>query len=226
MIKPKKRLVKAQLKEDHFIIFTAKAETWLEANRKEVLYGFTGIILVVALGFIFNWSKANSEKTAAFEELLARDAFARTALDSALIRSDMILDDFSGSPSAAVALIIKGRVFESRGEFDKAVEVYEKALEDYSEEEYIGYGACYALGTIALGRNDFSKAAEFFDKAAAKFPKHFSAPDALVEAGKAHEKAGKFAQAKSSYRKAMGDYPKSRSADAARDNLAKLEFMP
>jgi len=226
MIKPKKRLVKAKLKEDNFVLFTAKAETWLENNRKEVLYGFSGLILVVALGFIFNWSKANSAKKAAFEELLARDAFARTALDSALIRSDVILEDYSGSNSAGVALMIKGRVFESRGELDKAVEVYEKAIDDFSGDEYIGYGAYYALGTIALGRNDFAKAAEYYDKAASKFSKHFSAPDALIEAGKAHEKAGHFAQAKSSYRKVLSEYPKSRSADMARDNLAKLEFMP
>ena len=87
MIKPKKRLVKAKLKEDRFVIFTAQAEAWLEANRNIVMYGIAGIVLVVALGLFISWSKDSSEKKAAFAELLARDALARSALDSALYRS-------------------------------------------------------------------------------------------------------------------------------------------
>ncbi len=226
MIKPKKRLVRAKLKEDRFVIFTAKAETWLETHRKEVLYGISGLILIVAAGFVFNWSKADTEKKAAYEELLARDAYTRAALDSALIRSDVIIDDYSGASSAGIALMIKGRVNEARGDFDKAIEAYEKVIDDFSNQEYVGFGAYYALGTIALGRSEYEKASEYYGKAASNFPKHFSAPDALIETAKAQEKAGHFAQAKTAYRKILSDYPKSRSADIARDNLAKLEFMP
>ena len=226
MMKPKKRLVKAQLKEDQFVLFTAKAETWFENHRKEVLYGLIGVLVVVGLGVAISWSKTNSEKKAAFEELLARDAYARTVLDSALIRANTIIDDYSGTSSAAVALMIKGRVHESRGEFDDALKAYEQVLDDHSSEEYLGFGACNAIATISLGRGDYKKAADYYEKAASRYSKHFAAPVALVEAGKANEKAGRFAQAKSAYREVLGNYPKSRSADAARDNLAKLEFMP
>lgn len=226
MLKTKKRITKTKLKEDRFVLFTAQAETWIENHRKELLYGISGVILVVLLGVGFNWSRSNAEKNAAFEELLARDAFSRAALDSAVIRADVILDDYSGTSSAAVAQMIKGRVHEARGELEEAAACFEKVINDHSGEEYLAFGAYYALGNIALGQNDPDKAASYFEKGSSKYPNHFSAPVALVSAGKAFEKAGKFNQAKTAYRKVLSKYSKSRSADNARDNLAKLEFKP
>jgi len=226
MLKPRKRLVKAKLKEDRFVIFTAKAEVWFEQNRRHVIYGAGGIIVVVALAVAMGWSKSNATKNAAFQELLARDAYARTDYDSTLIRANAILEDFSGTSSAAVALMLKGRVYEQRGQFEEAEEAFKQVVDDYSEHEYLAFGAYYGLAMIALGRSDWNNAGDIYAKAASKYPHHFNAAVALLEAGKAYEKANRYPQARVAYRTILTDYPKARSADAARDNLAKLEFMP
>jgi len=226
MLKPRKRLVKTQLKEDQFVLMTAKAEAWFELHRMKVLYGIVAVVVAVGLGLAINWSRTTAAKNATFDEMLARDAYARADFDSALIRADAILDDYSGTSSAAVALMLKGRIFEQRAQFDEAVKAFEAVIDDYSGEDYLAFGAYYALGTIAAGKSEFEKAAEYYEKAASKYSKHFNAPAALLEAGKAFDKANKSPQAKSMYRKILSDYSKSRAADAARDNLAKLEFMP
>jgi TolA-binding protein len=226
MIKPKKRLAKAKLKEDRFVILTAQAEAWFEKYRQEALYGVIGVIVLIGAVFAYNWSRQTTEQNASFDEMLARDAYARNDLDSALTRANAILEDYSGSNSAGVALMLKGRILEQRGQLDEAVKVFEEVTDDYSDQEYLGYGAYYALATIALGKSDYETAAKHFESAGSTYPKHFNAAVAYLEAGKAFEKAGKTTQAKSVYRKVLSDYPKSRSADTARDNLAKLEFMP
>lgn len=226
MMKPKKRLVKAKLKEDRFVIITAKAEVWFEEHRRPALYAVVALLLVAVAGIAIGWSKSAAEKSAAFAELMTRDAYARSDFDSALVNADAILEDYSGTTSAAIALMVKGRVFESRGQFDEAEKAFQELIDDYSDREYLAFGAYYALGTIAMGKSDYEPAAQYYEKAAAKHPQHFSAPVALVEAGKALEKARRYPQAKQIYRQVLSHYPKSRSADAARDNLAKLEFMP
>jgi len=226
MLKPRKRLVKAKLKEDRFVILTAKAEVWFEEHRQHVLYGVVAVVAAVALGLAIGWSKSSTAKNAAFDEMMARDAFARAAFDSALIRANAILEDYSGTSSAAVALMLKGRIFEQRAQFEEAFKAYEEVIDDYSDQAYLAFGAYYALGTIAHGKSDWEKAAEYYEKAASKYPDHFNAAVALLEAGKALDKAHRYPQAKSVYNKILKDYPKSRSVDAARDNLAKLEFMP
>jgi TolA-binding protein len=225
MLKPKKRLVKAKLKEDRFVIFTAQAEAWFETHRRELMYGAVAVVVVVAGIFVYNWSRTTAANNAMFDELLVRDAFARSDLDSAMIRADAIIEDYSGTNSAAVALMVKGRVQEARAQFDDAVKTYQQVVDDYSSNKYLGFGAYYALATIALGRLDYSKAGELYSKAADKYADHYNASTALLEAGKAYEKANKYPEAKQVYRKVISDYPKSRSTDTARDNLAKLEFM-
>lgn len=225
MLKPKKRLVKAQLKEDQFVLYTAHAEAWFEMHRKEVFLGFGALVLVVAGVFLFNWSRSAANDSALFQELLARDALARSDLDSAMIKSDAILEDYSGTNSAAVASMVKGRVYEARGQFEDAEKTYQKVADSYSSNKYLGFGAYYALASIALGKSDYDKAGELFLKAASKYSDHFNAAQALLEAGKAYEKANKFPEAKRAYQKAIKDYPKSRATDTARDNLAKVEFM-
>jgi len=226
MLKPKKRLVKATLKEDRFVILTAQAEAWFEQHKMRVIYASAGVLAIAVIAAALSWSRTNAIKQASLAELLARDAYARADFDSTLLKANAILEDFNGTPSAGVALMLKGRVYEQRAQFEEAEKAFEEVIDDYADSEYLAFGAYHSLGTIAHGKSDWLRAAEYFEKAGSKYPGHFNAPVALVKAGEAFEKAGKISQAKSAYRKVLGDYPKSRSADAARDNLARLEFLP
>jgi TolA-binding protein len=226
MLKPRKRLAKTKLKEDRFVIFTAQAEAWFEQHRKQALYGILALVVLLAAGIAFKLSKSSAEENASFQELMARDAFARSDLDSTLVRANAILDDYSGTNAAAVALMLKGRVYETRAQYDDAVKAYQDLVKDYGNREYLAFGAYYALATISIGKGDYEKAGDLYSQAANKYPSHFNASVALLEAGKAFEKIHNYPQAKAAYKKAISDYPKSRASDTARDNLAKLEFMP
>ena len=225
MLKPRKRLVKAKLKEDKLLVFTAKAQRYIRQNRRSITFATVGVLVVVCGFAVYNWSQRAEAAEAALDELLMRDAYARGELDSVLVRADRILDDYPRTSSAAAALMLKGRVHESRGEYEEAIETYERLLRKHSGEKYLAFGACYALGTIYLGKDDLEQAADFYLKAANDYPDHFNAPNALLEAGKCLEKLSRYEQAKRAYHKIIAEYPKSRTVNRARQRLTGIEFM-
>jgi tetratricopeptide (TPR) repeat protein len=225
MLKPRKRLVKAKLKEDKLLTFIARAQAWATKSQKPLLYG-VGAAVVLAAGFTaIRVSRVSAGKTAAYEELLARDAFSRGDLDDALNRANAIASDYSGTHSASVASLLQGRIYEQRGELDEAEKAYRKLLGEYAGDEYLGFGALIGLGAVAYGREDFIQAGEFYKRAADKFPHHFSAAEALLNAGRAFKKGGKLDEARRVWRLALSGYPKSRLAGEIRGELENVEFM-
>jgi len=225
MLKPRKRLVKSKLKEDKLVTYTVKAQAYLNKNWRNLSYGF-GILVIVIVGFsVLNWSNRSAEIQSTFDDMLARDAYARGALDETLTRVERILEDYSRTPSAASALMLKGRILQQRGNFPAAEEAYREVARRFSDEEYLSFGANFSLAIIAYGREDYSLAAAKYLDAANKHPEHFNCPNALLEAGNCFVKISKYDDAKRAYRRILKNYPKSRSADKARNKLADLDFM-
>jgi len=156
---------------------------------------------------------------------LARDAYSRGEMDETLRRINVILDDYSGTSTVPTALMLKGRIYEQRGEFAQAEEVYNTIVRKHSNSPYIAHAAYIGLASIEFGRGENAKAASYYEDAAMKFQDHFNAPNALVQAGECLSKISRYEEAKRIYSIVLKQYPKSRSANSARSNLAELEFM-
>lgn len=222
--KPRKRLVKAKLKEDKLLAFTAKAQKFGRTNRKTIVFGVSGVVLVAIIASLLIYSHKTTENNSSFMELMVRDAYSRGELDQTLEYANALLEDYPNTNSAATALLLKGRVHEQRGEYDQAIEHFEELINRHSDQPYLSFAAYYALGAIHEGMNEYEAAARYYQKAANKYSTHFNAAVALLEAGESFEKASRYDEAKSAYQKVLSTYSKSRSADKARTNLAVLEF--
>lgn len=225
MLKPRKRLVKSKLKEDKLLTFTFRVQETFRTYRKTVSYILaTVLVLVVAYGLVSS-SKRSAIQQSAFEELMARDAYSRGELDETLSRIEVILNEYPNSPSAASALMLKGRIYQQRGEYAMAEEAFKEVTRKFPDNDYLAFGAYYALGSIYYGKRDYSESAKYYQGAAKRYPHHFNAPYALVEAAGSLEKISKYEEAGRLYRTVLKEYPKSRVADKARTNLSELEFM-
>lgn len=225
MLKPRKRLVKSKIKEDKLITYTVKSQAYAKENWKTLGYGIVAVIIIIVAIGMFSISKRSAETQSTFDEMMARDAYARGEFEETLTRIDGILEEYSNTNSAASALMLKGRIFQQSGDHAAAEEAYREVARKFSHEEYLCFGANISLAVIARGREDFSLAADKYLEAASKFPGHFNSPVALFEAGTCLEKISKYDEAKRAYSRILKDYPKSRSADKARNNLADIEFM-
>jgi len=225
MLKPRKRLVKSKLKEDKLVTFTVNTQMFVNKNSKMLGIGIGAVVVIIIAVSFFNMSSNSAEIQSTFDEMMARDAYARGEFDETLTRIDGILEEYSSTNSAASALMLRGRIYQQSGDVSAAEEAYAEVVRKHSSEEYLSFGANVSLAIIAHGREDYSLAADKYIDAVNKNPGHFSAAVALLEAGICLEKVSKYEEAKRTYLRILKSYLKSRSADKARNNLAELEFM-
>lgn len=226
MLKPRKRLVRAKIKEDKFVIYTARVQAFLSRNSRQLLYGFVLVIVILAIGIGVGWSRSAAGKHAAFASLLARDAYSRGDLDGTLTHANIILEDYSGTKYAAVAGMLKGRVHEHRGELSLAIDAYRKLIGSSGDQKYLAFGAYYSLGSIYYGQGEYEEAARFFIDGATRYPHNFNAAYSLLEAAHSLKQLKKYEQARKVLMRIMSEYPKSRATDEARRELEEIVFMP
>lgn len=226
MQKAGKSLIKASAQKDKILTYTEQAQLLWEKHNRQITYVLIGIVVLVG-GWI-GWNmiqKANYAK-ADYEEMLARDAFARSNYDEALTKAEAIIADYSGSPAAASALMMQGRIYESRGEYDLAIKSLEKLISKHGDQPYLVFGARYAIGAIHNGRGEYEKAVRYYKRAAISQPDHFQAATALLDAGRVYRKMNKRDDAKQMFRLILNKYATSREATDARSELSELEFQP
>ncbi len=226
MLKPKRGLLKAKVEEDKILTYTAKARTMYADHGRNLLYGVAAIVAIFVVMMFLRWSGSGAENEAAFDELLIRDAYSRGQMEEAMIKAEEVIADYSGTTSAAVALSVKGKIHEHRGEFELAIQAYEQLISEHADKPYLGFGGYFSLGIVHHGQGDLEQAAHYYQMAAQKYPDHFNAPVSLVEAGRAYKKVNRYDEAKKMFNLAMTKYPKSRVANSARDGLAEIVFMP
>lgn len=226
MLKPRKRLLKAKIKEDTLVTYTANVQAFYDRNSKVILYGIIGAVVVLAVVFGIALTRSSAEKQVGFECLLARDAIGRDMLDKALTHVNIILEDYPSTQSAAEAMMLKARIHERRGELNEAVEIFKKLINDHSNQNYLAFGAYYSLGSILYSWGEYDEAGRYFATGATSYPRHFNAPNALLEAGRCNKTSGKYKQASRLLRQILTEYPKSRTVQKARSELEEIEFMP
>lgn len=115
----------------------------------------------------------------------------------------------SKAPSIGPEIYVaQGQLYESTGQFPKAMDNYSKAL----EIEPKNVAALASLARLHDRQNDSAKAVEFFKKALEMNP----SDDAMhVELGNVYRKQGQLAAAKESYQKAVNLKPKEASHRSA-----------
>jgi tetratricopeptide (TPR) repeat protein len=226
MLKPKKRLLKAKAEEDKLTTFLKNSRNILDQYGQWILYGLVGVVVVIAISLVLQRNNSSTESEAAFDELLIRDAYSRGQMDEALIKAEEVIADYAGTQSAGIALSVKARIHEQRGESEHAIQAYNKLVDGYSDLPYLAFGGYYSLGIIYSGQGDYEKASLNYRLGAQKYPDHFNAAVCLVEAGRALKKINRYDEAKRLFQEALDKYPKSRAISTARNDLAEIEFMP
>lgn len=226
MLKPRKRLVKAKLKEDKLLIFTAKVQAWAVKYQRQILVAVGAVAAAAVLFSVLRLTAAAAERNAAYQSFLARDAFLRDDLDEALAKAGQVIDAYPRAPSAGAMMLLKARILEMRAQFGDVLPLYQQVAKRFRDHPYLAFSAWNSMGAFYWGREEYSRAGECYLQAATKYPDHFHASGALVDAGKAFRKAGRLDDARRCLRLVLTKYPKSRAVTAAREELEQIEFQP
>ncbi|MCW5897964.1 MAG: tetratricopeptide repeat protein [Flavobacteriales bacterium] len=207
----------------------SRTELFLDRNKKAITYGATGLVVVVAL--LLGYRKFIAEPRAQeASELMwkAEYYFEVDSLDKALDGDDQwpgfqaIASDYGGTPAGKLAHYYLGSIYMQKGEYDLAVDHYQKAK---VKDDVLRALAVAAIGDayVELGRE--ADAVKQFEKAAGMHRNEFTTPLFLMKAGLIHQRAGDHRAAAKAFRRIASEFPNSSEANQARKYAGRSEAL-
>lgn len=191
------------------------SESFIDKNKKTVLYGFIALIVLVIGFFMYrNWVIEPREAKA--EELIfkGQQYFASNEYEKALNGDGQgypgfikIADEYSSTPSGNLAQLYAGLSYAQTGKYQEAV----KFIEEFSDcdDAMISPAAVGALGNCYAELNQLDKATESLLKAAQMADNSSLSPVYLIQAGEIFESQGKKDKALECYQQIKTKYMNS-----------------
>lgn len=223
---PEKTSKRQELREDRIVTLYAKAWMFYEENRM-VVYGALAGIVLVALGAV-GYMQYMDQQGQRAEELLSgivsqyEAGNYRAALDGTEGQPGLlaIADDYGSTRSGNLATFYAADALYRLGEYDRALEYFQSFDK---VEGFIGASAYAGQAAIHESREEYERAAELYEQAAAHFPSDLTSPEYLLDAGRAYEAAGRYAEAREAYEHIQNEYPDSNLAQEVDRYIARVQ---
>ena len=193
-----------------------RTEMFIENNSKIFSYVIIGIIVVVG-GFI-GFKKlivSPKQKEASAQMFMAESYFEKDSFNLALNGDGNylgfldIIDEYKMTKAGKLANYYAGISYLQMGQFQQAIDHLKKFK---SNDEMIQPIATGAIGDAYAELEDFTKAGEYYLKAANSRKNVFTSPVYLMKAGQIFERLGQTSKALDAYSKIKDDYPDSSEA--------------
>jgi tetratricopeptide (TPR) repeat protein len=227
MIGKKKKLKKKELQEDKLVSSFYQAQEFIEENKQKLIY-IVGAIAVVILAITWYFNKRSEDNIIAAGELnqiitvfdqgqyqKAIDGEPGTQLDGL----QSIVDNYGGTEQGELAKIYLAKSYYWLNNIERAIEYFE----DYSGSSNLHQATAYAgLAACYEEKSEFSKAAEYYEKAAKNNKLSTQAAEFLLNAGINYMKAEENESAKTVFEKIKDDYNTSMAAREVDKYLSQI----
>lgn len=225
---PKKISRRHELRQDQMVTFYARAWNFVDKNRT-LVWGVVGaLVLLVALliGYVFyqQAQEAEAQEALAVPIRLYEQESYRQALDGPDGQMGFlaIADEYGGTDAGNLARFYAADALYNLGEYDQALEYFQAFDKDNT---YLGASALAGEAAIYENQEDFARAGQLYEQAAAQFKSELSSPRYLLSAGRAYEEAGDYAAAQAAYETLKEDYPTAPAAQNVDAYLARVAAL-
>jgi TolA-binding protein len=223
MLRPRKKIYKREIKEDSLVTAYFKTQQWLHKNGDRMLMAAGAVVVILAVVFFVGRSKRSSEAAAAGKLGTAEFAyFSGQMSDQAIKELQAVVDGFSGTKAAGIAAFDLANAYFMQKNYMAAEKYYRLIVDDYHDDPMVSASSLSGLAACKESQNQFAEAAKLYIKAQEKYPKQFTASQALVDAARCFTHAGDAFGAKAAYQTIIDDYPDSPVASAAKTRMAAL----
>jgi tetratricopeptide (TPR) repeat protein len=214
MLKPQKKISKREIKEDKLVTKYFESRQWVDEHKKILSYVGIGLAGLILIGFLWSKSRAdaNDKATAMLAKVTQYYDEGRYELAVNGVPQEgtqglqAIVDELGSSRAGQIAKLYLANSYFAMKNYDKALSIYDDiSMSDkmITASTYAGMAACYEA------KGDFSQAASYFEKAAAKNMAAVQAPENLQRSAANYAAAGKKEKAVELLQKLKKEFPTS-----------------
>ncbi|NVM22449.1 MAG: tetratricopeptide repeat protein [Desulfobacterales bacterium] len=228
----KKRVTRKQLlkEPDEFLTFSAKAIQFAAYNRRSISFALVGLVIACLAFGVFKYFSNLSERRAysVFEQglvhYLAQASVGKSPhfQQMAIEKFEEVLKRYPSTSAGELSLLLRANMSYDEGSYDKAIELYQKALGAFSEEGVLRKLVWNNLGYAYEGKKDYSAAAQCFEKITEP-EGEFMKADAYFNLARMHEAMGNRQKAIEAYNKVADDYPGSVNFQICKEKVLRLK---
>ena len=222
MLKPRKSLTaRKEIKEDKFVTFYFKAQSFLEEYKNWLGIAVIAIVAVVALSLYIKTSSEESERVAASKLAEAKTHFASANYAAASSVLGPWVAEHGDTRSGALGTILLAKSFLAQEQYNEAAEYFNRSLEKSSDDAVLSLAARLGLASCHDQQGNYQEAAVAYEAAAEDG--NFKASDILLDAARCYELANQIDDAKRVLNQIINDFPNTAPASTAQVSLAELK---
>ncbi len=227
----KKRISRARKRDlanpDEFITFWTKLSDFAAENKVKFscALGFVLVFIVVAASFLYFLKKSEDTAFALLQQninkyqmLLKNTGPEKAYLD---VGKDFqsIIEKYSGRAGGKHARLIYANICYTAKDYNKAIELYMKSLEDFNDEPFIKNLIINSLGYSYTVKKDYKPAAKYFEMIAS-IPDYSIKDEALFNLGEIYDAMGDNGKSIDAFKKILSDHTGSIYTEIAKEKVA------
>lgn len=220
-----RRITKKEMKEDKLVTTAFKLSEWFQKHLSQVLMVAGGVVLVaVVVFFVFSSRSRRNQKAA---DLFGRATMEFQAGNASQAITDLhtVIEKYGGTKSAGPAAFYLATAYFYAKDYATARTTFQRFMEEYSEDPLSLASAQAGIAECDMQNGAFGAAGDNFIKAVSLKPDGMLAPQYLLSAGRAYVKAGQKEKAKQVFQRLLDQYPDSKEAQRAKEQLAENQLL-
>lgn len=228
----KKRVTRKELlrESDEFLTFSAKAIQFAANNRRSISFALAGLVVVcLAFGAFQYFSRLNEQRAyAMFEQGLVHYLAQVSGNKSPDLQQtanekfEEVLKRYPSTSAAQLSLLLYANMSYHEGSYDKAIELYQRALEAFSQEGVLRKLLWNSLGYAYEGKKDYERAVGCFEKITGSESRFIKA-EAYFNMGRMHEAMNNPQKAIEAYNKVVEGYPESVNFRICKEKVLRMK---
>lgn len=228
----RKRVTRKQLlkEPDEFLTLSAKTIQWTRTNSRQLSWGLAIILLLAvafsAVRFFSARAEAKSltlfdENKSAYETILKKESSPQKAYDQVKPSLEALIKKYTGKNGAKMATVFYANISYDAGHYDQTIKLYQKALNDYSQEPVLKDLIVSSLANAYQEKKEYPSAIKYF-KQLADGPRTAMKDEALFNLATAYGESGNTAAEKEALQRIIAEHDNSMYAPVAREKLGSL----
>ena len=223
----KKRVSRSRKRDldapDEFITFWSKLFEFAKENKVKLSYalGFIVLLMAVISVMVFLSIKAETKSFALFQQglnkyqMILKDSGPEKACLDVEKDFRLIIKKYAGKQGGKLARFFFGNMCYNAGYYDKAILLYTKSLQDFSDNPFVKNLVLGSLGYSFKEKKDYSEAIKYFEMVVS-MPGNSIKDEALFNLGGLYTEMGDSTMSINSYKKIMAEH-----ADSIYINIVK-----